>query len=140
MPPHFFDGSHVFERSIQRVCGRAHRVDHRIAGSVGRNARFLASGAGRLGGDPRVLAGGAGRLSGLAQPFSFLSYGLERLSIMVTDFTRFLGEAPDLFRFVPGRLGRHHIFGTTMNLAVTAPVIHEIPDNQRMGSCARGMS
>ena len=51
-----------------------------------------------------------------------------------------LGEAPELFRLIPGSLRRHTVFGKPTNLAFLTPVGHETPYDQRTGSCAREMS
>jgi hypothetical protein len=139
-PAHVFHDLHLFERRVQRIGSRAHGIHDGLSRGLRDSPCFLTGRARRLGGDPRLLAGDARRLGGVTQPLSLLSDRLECVAMMVADLTRFLGEAPELFRFIPGSLRSHPVFGKPTNLAVLTPVVHDIPHRQRTGSGAGEMS
>jgi hypothetical protein len=46
---------------------------------------------------------------------------------MVPDLPRFLRQAPELFRLIPGSLGRYAVFRTPTNIGKVTTVIHETP-------------
>jgi hypothetical protein len=53
-----------------------------------------------------LLTGDPRRLPGFPQALALLPDGLERPTMLVVDLPRFLRQSPELFRVVPGRLGR----------------------------------
>ena len=109
-PPHVLYQLHLFERRAERFGGSAHRLHHGLPRRVGGVPRFLASSARRLGGDPRLLAGEPRRLSGVPQMLSLLSDRFERFTMMIANFTRLLGQSPELFRLIPGSLRGYAVF------------------------------
>ena len=95
-PPHVLNQLHLFERSAECIGGGAHRIHHGLAS--------------RVCGVPCFLAGHARCLSGVPQLLSLLSDGFESFAMMVADFTRLLGQSPELFRIIPGSLRRYTVF------------------------------
>jgi hypothetical protein len=51
----------------------------------------------------RLLTGGPRRLPGLPQALLRLPDDLERLTMLIADLSRFLGQSPELFRLISGR-------------------------------------
>ena len=109
-PPHVLNQLHLFERSAECIGSGAHHIHYGLPSGVCGVPCFLASGARRLGCDPRLLAGDARRLSGVPQLLSLLSDGFERFAMMVANFTRLLGQSPELFRLIPGSLRGYAVF------------------------------
>jgi hypothetical protein len=83
---------HLLEGGLQRLGSRFHRVYRRMTG--------------RLGCDPSVLSRGPGRLPGFPQAFPLLTHNLERLTMLIADLARFLGQPSELFGLIPGSLSR----------------------------------
>ena len=79
-PPHLLDDLHVFERRLERLGGGMHRI-HRCVTST--------------------LGGGSRRLRGLPEVLALLPDSLQRLTMLVTEFTCFLGQLSELFRLKP---------------------------------------
>jgi hypothetical protein len=46
-PAHFLDHIHLFERRLQTLGGRAHRIDRGLTFALGREPRLLAGGSRR---------------------------------------------------------------------------------------------
>ena len=91
--PHVLDGLHLLECHAQHLGGRMHGVDRRRPGRLGRRSRVLTGDPCRLSGFPRAL---------LLLPDRF-----ERVTVLIPDFPRLLGQPPELFRVIPGELRRH---------------------------------
>jgi hypothetical protein len=87
---HFLYDVHLFESGLQRLGGRLHRVYRGMTG------RFAC--------DPSALSKSPGGFPGFTQLFPLLPYRLERLTMLVADHARFLGQSSELFRLVPGPL------------------------------------
>ncbi len=94
-PPHLLDDLHVFERNVEGNGGGAHRIHDYLTCTLGRY--------------PCFLAGGARRLGGFAELLALLADCLERLTMVIADFTRLLGQASRLFRVI-----HHRPFRTAM--------------------------
>jgi hypothetical protein len=124
----------LFERNVHRIGSGAYCIDHGLPRSVCCSPGFLTGNARRLGGDPGFFAGDARRLSGVAQPLLLLSDCLKRFAMMVPDLTRFLRQAPELFRLIPGRLGGYAVFRKPTDIGSVTTVIHEITYRQRTGT------
>ncbi len=106
-PPHGFDRLHAVERSLQRIGCHTYGIDQRVPRSLGFDSGVLARRARRFAAAARLFAGDACDLSGVSQALLLPSDDFERVAIMITGCTRFLGELPGLFRVVPGRLSGH---------------------------------
>jgi hypothetical protein len=89
--PHFLYHFHVFECRLQRFGGCVHGTHRRGPGSLGR--------------DSCLLTGGARHLRDFPQVLPLYSDRLEGLSMLVADFPRFLCQAPEPFRLIPGGFG-----------------------------------
>ena len=52
-----------------------------------------------------LFTGGPRHLAGFPQALLLLPDCLERLPMLVANLSRFLGQSPEPFRLIPGRLG-----------------------------------
>jgi len=103
---------HLFEGSLQRLCGRVYRVYRGMTG--------------RLGGDSSALSRCAGRFPGFPQVLSLLPHYLERLTMLVADFARFLGQLSELLGLIPGSLAQL-VLRRPVGFGLSGIVRHVVP-------------
>jgi hypothetical protein len=62
-----------------------------------------------VGCDACILSRDPRRFRSCPQPLPLLPNCFERLTMLVANLTRFLGQSPELFRLIPARLGRNAV-------------------------------
>ncbi|HTM15621.1 MAG TPA: hypothetical protein VL135_01910, partial [Terracidiphilus sp.] len=83
-PAHFLDHGHLFERRLQTLGGRSHRIHYGVSGALRR--------------EPSLFAGGARGLSRFSELFSPVPQTFSRLAFLFAGFSCHFSHSPDLLR------------------------------------------